>query len=271
MLKSLLITVTDYKKANHNALKFMIASYKAQLNVLSFDNIVVLYPEKNFPQDFREYLIAQQIETYSFDIDILEDTYKVKLLLIDFVRNHSDCYDSIFYIDPDHLFIKPLTVKSIIPVSGSLYVSSEVVFVDKNIELTTNYFMDRYYNTSIIFGSSASWLSIIDNYSKTYEELFFLSSYRHREEIAFTIASKLSSIALIPVPELFQSNFKLFNKNCIVFHYGGESDDAHMVKKCMSYANIELIYESLIDLSKNTSFIKGQWVAKIIVELLKDK
>jgi hypothetical protein len=271
MSKRLLVTVTDNQTVNINSLKLMIDTYTKSLNSDNFEKIVILHQKKEFPCDFQRYIDSKHIETHSYNIDISDDKYKIKLLLIDFIKSFGSFYKTICYIDPDHLFIENFNLNNFIINKDTFYVSSEVTNIDSTPILYDGYRIDRYYNTSIIFGYTETWTMLLDRWFEVYIKLSNSIDYRHREEIAFSIASILLSINILPVSNTIQSNFKLFNEVCKIFHYGGEYEYSKKIKSCIATYDTDKIILSLKEIICNSSSNELIWLARNAVSLFNDR
>lgn len=230
MTEHILVSVTDHRPVTLKAFTLMVGSLKQTGNHLLFDRRVMVHPRTNVPKGFLSDLQKNGVDSHGVDVDLSDDTYKIKLMLADFIASCTRDETVVFYLDPDHLFLTPLNQEIFPPDPGILYVSSEVSPIKNTPAVRQKYGLTTFFNTSIIFGRVAAWTKILAPWRETYHAITPLVPFRHREEIAFSIAADLAGVKVKAVSRHLQGNFSLFTRHCCMFHYGGESEDAHRIK-----------------------------------------
>ena len=267
-IKRLIITGVDSNPVNQNALKILLKSINANLNGYTKD-ITVIYPQNELSLEYLTWLETNKISTFSGKPFNPNDPYRVKLLLIDIIKEKGKNYDEIFYLDPDHIFLNQFkTINS----KNALKVSSEIKPLGGEIvkcfrtKQNSNIKEFIHYNTSIIYGNYKSWKKALDKWEHVYNKIFDFTSNRFREEIAFTYAAIQQKVQIIPVIPKFQSNFLVFDRNCIIFHYGGEFPQTKRIKLCLQHEDM-IIDSFLNQLDSSQDFLES-WVIQEIINIL---
>lgn len=249
--KTAFVTIVDENIVNQNALKICICSFLEYIIDNPY-NIIVLYPVDKAKYELLAWLDNNEIMSFGSKLNILDrsDPYYVKFLLSNFIIDMGNKYDRIFYIDPDHIFIKTPNMDA---EPNSLIIGSEVTKLDERLldHLKEKHFLDssfmKHYNTSIIYGHIKTWEKAIAMWEQLYSEIQRITSQRYREEIAFTLAALQNDVLIRPADTLFQSSFHSFSKECSLFHYGGEYPESGRIKNCLKHDNVLNALERLMD------------------------
>ncbi len=241
MTKRLLVSGTDDALHNQMALLLFLAGcFKA--SPCFFDKIIILTPVDCALHPVLLYYIASnKISVRTLPpvpgTDRREDPYSVKLLLATLLKSVSQNIEEVLYLDPDHLVF---STPSFGVHSGNFYVSSEdyplPLFDSKGLIV---------YNTSLMYASLTTWLSIADSWIANYLDLRSTVGFRHREEVAFARSTRNSSCKVIPVSPIIQGNFNRLSMDSHLFHYGGESQGTYAVKNYLSQTIRDLHAENL--------------------------
>lgn len=251
-MKEIYITIIDENEVNQHALFLMISTLKiTNKNIL--DKLYVIYPQYLSGCDFLNLLENENIIIWKYDFKPTEDRYFVKFLICDFIMQNKNGTGIVTYIDPDHIFLRKLM--EITPNKDEVILSSE------NNKSENEYF-SKYthkngsfinYNTSYISARISTWCKVIDKWKENYYKFNNQISNRFREEVSFSFSLVETRMKIRQLPSDIQSNFKVFDSNCIMFHYGGEYNSAINIKailetnKEVSYIWIKNNYDNAIN------------------------
>jgi hypothetical protein len=147
--------------------------------------------------------------------------------------------DGLISMDYDHVVLDPIKFPFKVPSSG-VKVSSEVFDTDTNlgsqiINATHNDILPvKHLNASLIYGKVQELRGIGRHWARSYDELSPFIPKRHLVEIAFSLASERANITAFPCEISIQANFTLPSRNTCIFHFGGESPKAKLMKAALS-------------------------------------
>lgn len=260
-----IVTVTNENPINRNALLVLLSSFQSFERLT--DTIFVLTTRDSIPPAMNSKIKSLGGNCIFFPKGFTDDPYKNKFLIQSFIQKHKNYSQGILYLDPDHVFLNKISLPSN---KKGLFVSSEVSTVSfdfrDQVEILLPHHTFLHYNTSLIYGQVDNWLKAGRNWESTYEEIKQFVQVRHREEIAFSLSACLSNIPLLPVSTFIQSNFKLFETNSTLFHYGGESNEARIIKSCLK--DISTIKENLERVSNSVDMPQARWLAEKMLDIL---
>jgi len=192
-----------------------------------------------------------------------DDRYYIQLGLnhiIELLRSR----DHLLALDYDHLVLDPFRFPFSLAARG-ISVSSETSesFGLEHTGPTASRLQlklpKKHYGASLIFGNAAELKQVGKLWHNAYDDLRPTVSARYRVEIALALAAERASIDLVPCPIHVQANFSLPSLECCLFHYGGETTMALMMKEQISQeARVllrkgireELIREIALDLTR---------------------
>jgi len=97
--------------------------------------------------------------------------------------------------------------------------------------LTKVEMLKTHYGASLIFGNASELNEVATVWHKAYDDLQHRVSARHRVELALGLAAERAKVQLLPCPIDVQANFALPTLDCCLFHYGGESTSASVMKE----------------------------------------
>lgn len=267
MAKRSIVTITDHNHINQMAMIIMLRSLL--LNSPHIGDISVLYIEGQISIELLAWLKRLHIRAYPYSIDIKDDPYIIKFLLSNYIKNEGSTYDEILYLDPDHIVLSSVSLESHI---GVLNVSSEVKSMEIDPDCQSPYghpviqHISSHYNTSLIYGRTECWHDVVETWAEVYQSIRALIPMRFREEIAFCAASRHHNIDTIPVLKGLQSNFSLYEPDCVMFHYGGESHESIMIKACLR--NEKFVRDRVAELYKVSNNNKLKWLAEKILAII---
>lgn len=163
-----------------------------------------------------------------------EDRYRAKLALTHFVNAVENNDDEILYLDYDHLCRHVITL----PATDyeSLYLSSENVPLPErdhafDLELEDCARLSgTHFNTSLILGRRSVLCAASAGWELAYTTRLAQFPVRYREEVAFSLAARYAGIRLNLVSPTVQGNWQQQDDACSLFHYGGESRCARIIK-----------------------------------------
>lgn len=167
----------------------------------------------------------------------LDDPYFIKLGLADLLTQSTDA-DVLLYLDYDHLVLNPRH-PPLAAVPGVVLVSSEHARFNLEDRGRLRFALGSacaggmsHYNTSLILGRCGDIRTVADQWMHCYRVVSHLP-VRHREEIAFSLASNVAGVPLQPCVPTFQGNFRHARSDCAIFHYGGVSRKATVLKRML--------------------------------------
>lgn len=187
-----------------------------------------------------ESLLADTFRSrYAFDIFpyrpvASEDQYRAKLALANFVDAVESDDDEILYLDYDHLCRHVIALPA--TDCESLFLSSETVRLPEGdrafgIELEDCARLSgTHFNTSLILGKRGVLRTASAGWELAYTTRLAQFPVRYREEVAFSLAARYADIRLNLVSSTVQGNWQQQDDACSLFHYGGESRCARIVK-----------------------------------------
>ena len=165
-----------------------------------------------------------------------DDMYFIQLGMLDVADRLAD--DQVMVcIDYDHLATASSPFSAFILPDNSIRVSSETgcIAVDpvppELHALQGDNGLVTHLNASLILGRARELSSISGPWKSSYEEISNRVDFRHRVEIALSIAAKRTSVDIAPVEPQFQGNFMYPADDPFLFHYGGESAISSQMKK----------------------------------------
>jgi hypothetical protein len=219
------VTVVDENPINLIASKILIAG----LIIHSTQNYQIeVLINGNVANEYLNWLKDRKVNIIVGKIDASKDRYKTKLLLINHVIKHEEDSEYLLYLDPDHLVLKDFSC--FFRVRDCLIVSSEQNDLEKEI---SGYRINKHHNTSLIYGDMKKWRRIVNHWEYYYDEIRNVTSFRHKEEIAFTISALSNEIDLTLASKAFQSGFHNNTINTCLFHYGGDYYYSKKIKRYM--------------------------------------
>lgn len=247
------ITIIDNNITNQKALSLMIYSLQVT-NSQILDELYIICPYYLSDDSFIQELKEKDFHLVFFNYAPVDDPYYIKFLISEFILIFHDKTDVVTYIDPDHIFLKKIE-NDFFPIPND----NEVIMSSESNELSNEYFshyvhslsnMDFInYNSSFVRARTETWYNIVSDWEKNYHILTSQVSSRFCEEIAFSLTLKEHDINVIQISPIVQSNFKVYDKNCFMFHYGGEYRSAHYVKSLVrNFDNIYNIYTYIIEI-----------------------
>lgn len=251
-MKNIYVTIIDENKINQKAL-FLMINTLLLTNLKLLSKLYIVCPQYLSNHSVYKILRSNGINVFLYDFKPTDDKYYIKFLLCDFIKQFKNKFEVITYIDPDHIFLSELN--SITPNYNEVILSSE------SNELLSEYF-SKYtyennhfinYNASYMSAKISTWSKIIYKWKDNYFKLNNQVSNRFREEIAFSISLMETKTKIIQLPVDIQSNFKVFDENCVMFHYGGEYSGALNIKallrdgEIISHTWIKNNYDNAID------------------------
>jgi hypothetical protein len=198
----------------------------------------------------------------------VDDKYYIQLSLTKVIRLLGK-HDALISLDYDHLVLEPTAFPFEIPYSGIL-VSSEVSddvmsqLSPEAKELSGEIRLPKIHlNASLIYGIARDLRKISRLWIKSYKELSPYVTIRHRVELALSMASELANTDVKPCHSKIQSNFAIPSSDCCLFHYGGESIYASIIK-----GKLLEVAENIVNNSINPEVVRQAGVT-LINELLR--
>jgi len=236
-----IISGTDGSYITMNCIKYLFKLLRQFNSSLANYKFIILYP--NYLTKSKIHLVRQEFSNeilYGIDIERnMTDIYYVKLIISEFLKRSDIKFDdSILYLDYDHFSVNPLELPPI--KDNTIFLSSETSKL--SISNISNCIGDdllqnldaKFYNTSFIYGKCGDILKATEKWKEFYNILNGRVPIRHLEEIAFTIAAIASGVRVKPVSSKVQSNFAIYQNNCSLFHFGGETMLSYILKKSFS-------------------------------------
>lgn len=220
-----LVSVTNSDVTNRNAL-LLFASGLQRYGCKQW-SLHLLYPDDELSGQVLNWLREMDFDTHSYPLSLLGDPYAVKFLLDDFVSDIGASFDEVLYLDPDHLVRAPINIDA--AAGEYLFVSSQIPR-ERASGASMNF---DHSNTSLIFGNPMMWRRVLKTWRQEYDRINAYIPVRFREEVAFTLAAARSNVSLIPVDESVQSHLSGIDHSCQLFHYGGDSWQARLIKRCV--------------------------------------
>jgi len=161
-----------------------------------------------------------------------EDRYFVQISLAK-IFDVVDSSDIIICCDYDHVIMKSISpLLSSIP--NSIFVSSEVrkKSIIKESESGFYSFNTRMQllNTSLIWGKVKLLRKIGRLWEECYYKLETIARSRYLVEYAFGLAAVRADINVNSCSSYIQGNITNLDSNCILFHYGGDTDISRFMK-----------------------------------------
>jgi hypothetical protein len=265
MNKFNIISIIDKKHINQRALEIFVKSVLLNARDL-LEHLIILAPRgDNLSVLIRKLLSDLCIPIYRYPLQDRQDPYIVKFLLEEYLKDyHKDA--CILYLDPDHILLKSLHFPQ--HDYDTLLVSSEFSEISLGCQLQDQILTiserpaHSSCNTSLIYGHACTWRRAITSWRSKYNEIGKYTHYRHREEIAFSLASREVDVKLLPVSSSFQGNFASFDNRCALFHYGGEYPETKRIKYFLQKRALSCNYLQLIQ--TNSSSEAETWAANAL-------
>jgi hypothetical protein len=201
----------------------------------------------------------------SYQLKRLIDSYRTKFLLCSFFAEWSGPQEYCLYLDPDHIALRPLLIEY---PNNDILVSSELKPL-KEIQAAGQLgpeLQNKHFNTSVVFGRVDLWKEVVVKWEEAYKNLLGIIPMRYLEEVAFSFAAKQANVTISPIDSAIQSNFFCFNKECSIFHYGGENPIAISAKKILGSRNN--VRGSLEELSQRVLAQPEKWFLDALIDVL---
>ncbi|HEX8267686.1 MAG TPA: hypothetical protein VF596_19960 [Pyrinomonadaceae bacterium] len=186
-----------------------------------------------------ENLLRRLFDNFDFHFVIGEihndDKYYIQVGLSNFFRQLPK-HQNLFCIDYDHLILNPVFSALDSPEKGVMVSSEfyETIITESILQKGKVELPDKHFNASLILGSANNLCKIGALWDDAYEYLRPIAPQRNRVEIAFALAAKRADVVLIPCNKSIQSNFALPSLDSYLFHYGGDSKEAKLMKNKLS-------------------------------------
>lgn len=265
-----LITITDGSPTVAITLQVFFSSLLESGASETFDEIVLLSPHYSL-QDQIDKLVCVFSELKIKNITIMftnpYNRYFTKLMLREYLNRDFLSSDEILcYLDYDHIFRKPIKIKSTLNINSAIYLSSEVLSISsalldgKHSLVLGHQLLDVHFNTSLILGKTILLSRAMRLWQERYIRCTEVVSPRYLEEIAFSMSALSQNIEIFPIPPTVQGNWQHNNEDWIMFHYGGESQIARKIKQ-----EIPIILGQEISLaSRDTSIAVTKYIEELI-------
>jgi hypothetical protein len=167
-----------------------------------------------------------------------DDRYYIQLGLrrvIGLLRSH----EYLLALDYDHLVLDPIRFPFALPrqgvsVSSETSDNSELDLTDQTTSSGKIEMPKKHFGASLIFGNASDLNEVAEFWHKAYDDLRQRVSARHRVELALGLAAERANVHLLPCPIEVQANFASPTLDCCLFHYGGESTSAFIMKQLIS-------------------------------------
>ncbi len=167
-----------------------------------------------------------------------DDRYYIQLGLchvIGSLRSH----EYLLALDYDHLVLDPVRFPFALPrwgisVSSETSDTFELDLTCQSTSLTQIQMPKKHFGASLIFGNSSELKDVAEFWHESYDDLRQQVSARHRVELALGLAAERAKVQVLPCPIQVQANFALPTLDCCLFHYGGESTSAFIMKELIS-------------------------------------
>ncbi|MES2644724.1 MAG: hypothetical protein V4850_34870 [Myxococcota bacterium] len=230
-----LVTVVDANPVNGAALALLFEGFNRVYRGWS-DRMTVLQPAGEVSAELMATLRSYAVARFVAPCDHADDPYRVKFLLVDYVRAMKRSTRTLLYLDPDHLVLGPFPAH---PPTGSIQVSSEVKGLPGPLAAKLRELVRggpsrlRHFNTSFIAADYQSWDRVVRRWETIYQAIRPLTEARHREEIAFCVAALSEGLDVTPVGNEVQGSMADTHPAAALFHYGGEHPEARKVKACL--------------------------------------
>lgn len=229
-----IVTIINDNIATCRTFNIMYESIKRNSPNLLEYKWFVLFPSNMELNEFLNKNRYKGVKFVGYQAYKSEDIYTIKFMLINFIEEIMHSKSNLTYIDADHIFLKPLMLQKM--------KENEMMFSSENSIIQSVYYGEiKSYNASFLRASYETWLKVMYDWIKKYEELKRDISSRFREEIAFSLSVQENNICISQLDSNEQSNFQKFNKNCCFFHYGGEYSQSKLIKKCIENLDNESI------------------------------
>ena len=264
-----LVTIADHRTQAMAILMFKSLKKSRGLIGQEIPYDLFLLTAKGFElsEDLLQLCYDLNIQVVSFEFMLnCEDPYYIKFLLLEFLQKFY--YETMLYLDPDHIFFKVIPVLE--PISNCILMSSESTLFIANEYIKEIANQDSFinFNSSFIYASHTTWLNATKNWKDFYKRLGGHICNRYREEIAFSLSAMSRYACIIQVSRKLQANFKEFEKDCCVFHYGGESFAAKSIKELLHLKGIYL-EKALFEKKRASNDEKERWLLTEISRILK--
>lgn len=223
MKKETIISIINNDIKYQSSLNLLLKSAAYNSNKLLENDWYILYAEgTDIKIDFKKY--NPNLHLLEVSVKETDDVYALKFAIINFIEMYGDSNHILTYLDTDHIVLQELVLPQVD--CDTIFFSSEknTTFIEK-LGLVTDY------NSSFIRADIPTWKKVIYGWRKWYEKLAVKDVGRFREEVAMSCAVQEAGITIKMVPPKIQSNFQSFDKNCALFHYGGEYPIAKSLKK----------------------------------------
>lgn len=232
------ITVIDENIINQIALKLLVC------NLLEFNlnkKLVVLCTQNSINSEYKDWLATNKVLYQEFQPENIEDPYRAKFLIKNFLESDCTDRDYLCYVDPDHVIFEKPSFPNI--PENTLFISSEAQQAHKRA--------GEFYNTSIIYGRFSTLKTVAQGWHEEYYSIMPFTPFRHREELAFILSAKKMRIISSPLPISVQGNLSVAELACQFFHYGGEYLISREIKGCFQSQSPVNCLENLIDKAKD--------------------
>jgi len=227
-MKQQIIFISDGSSKVVGGFATILAGWLMHENTL--DNEIILLTPNSSESKYHKLLIEAfpefSITLIRLNYELSKDTYYIKLILLDYIsKNNFDLDTQLIYIDYDHIVLS----RTNFPQTNNfnIIVSSEI----KNDTLKNKQVESLHYNTSLIISNIETLSKISKLWQESYKKLKFIVSTRFLEEISFSKACTLNNVLVSPSSIELQSGWCNKNQNSSLFHYGGLTEEATLMKK----------------------------------------
>jgi hypothetical protein len=136
-------------------------------------------------------------------------------------------------LDYDHIVFRPDILSVAVPADGFL-MSSEVTSTDAFSRYGFGEQIGFFFNISLMAAKAALFCSLKAHWIRAYADFRHAPSERHKIEFAFTLALHRIGLPGQPCEPSLQSNWKCRVARPAMFHYGGVTSEARLLKKLVS-------------------------------------
>lgn len=168
------------------------------------------------------------------------DPYALKFLLAspDWLAMNDD--GPMLYLDYDHLTYRMPRLSTV--EDGIIWISSQQdaladLDVAKWPPSLHRDLVGVHPNTSLIYSTVRTMSACAQEWRRCYRELMHVVGHRWREEIAFGWAARRVGVELRHVDINVQASWQSATADCALFHYGGETEAASVIKEHVLQVN----------------------------------
>jgi hypothetical protein len=162
-----------------------------------------------------------------------DDPYALKFLLASSDWLGLSGGDALLYLDYDHLAYRipqlPTAQDGIIWISSQRDPLGDLDVVNWPLGLYRD-LAGSHPNTSLIYLTESTMRACVQEWRNCYQELLHIVGHRWREEIAFGWAARRKGVELRHVDISVQASWQSASADCALFHYGGETEAANLIK-----------------------------------------